>query len=107
MAQRRARRSRRAGVGLWVLLSLGVLGTAMQDGYAQGGGPPGGFVRVLALDPVNSNTLYAGTDGGVFKSTSGGTNWTAAGLTDSYVRALAIDPSTPSSVYAGTSGGVF
>jgi len=36
-------------------------------------GPEGGDVSVLVIDPVNTDTLYAGTGGGVFKSTDGGT----------------------------------
>ena len=58
--------------------------------------------------------LYAGTyDGGVFKSTNGGENWSAVNtgltLTDVDVDALAIDPTTPTTLYAGISygGGVF
>ena len=32
----------------------------------------------LAIDPVTSTILYAGTEGGgVFKSTNGGGNWSA------------------------------
>ena len=39
-------------------------------------GPEGGTVRVLAVDPTNTSTLYIGTEtGGVFKSTDGGANW--------------------------------
>jgi hypothetical protein len=52
-------------------------------------------------------TLYAGTGGaGVFKSTDGGTTWSAAGLSGNRVFALAIDPTTPSTLYAGTNAGV-
>ncbi len=49
----------------------------------QGGGPPGGAVLTMAIDPVNHNTLYAGTNSGVFKTTNGGDSWIAAnnGLT--------------------------
>src|SRR5215213_2054963 len=77
-------------------------------------GPDGGRVQTLAIDPVNPNTIYAGTDnGGVFKSTNGGNLWTKAsiGLTGSLVsvRALAINPSNPSIIYAGIAnpGGIF
>ena len=75
-------------------------------------GPEGGEVFALAIDPVTSTTLYAGTQGGgVFKSTNSGASWSAVntGLTNTEVRALAIDPTTPTTVYAGTgsSGGVF
>ncbi|MFA5873549.1 MAG: hypothetical protein WC832_06260, partial [Anaerolineales bacterium] len=64
-------------------------------------------VRALAIDPTTPSTLYAGTYGGVFKSTNGGGNWSAlnTGLTNTDVYALAIDPTTPSTLYAGTHGG--
>ena len=66
-------------------------------------------MSALAIDPSAPATLYAGTGGGVFKSTNGGGSWTAinAGLITSSVHALAIDPSAPATLYAGTSGGVF
>jgi photosystem II stability/assembly factor-like uncharacterized protein len=43
----------------------------------------------------------------LFKSTNGGTNWTAinTGLTNTFVNALAINPQTPDTLYAGTDGG--
>ncbi|MEI6206917.1 MAG: SUMF1/EgtB/PvdO family nonheme iron enzyme [Desulfuromonadales bacterium] len=73
--------------------------------------PSGGSnVYSLAIDPSDPQTIYAGTiGGGVFKSTNGGTNWSAVstGLTNTNVNSLAIDPSTPQTIYAGTSGGVF
>ena len=73
----------------------------------QGGGPYGGNVQALAIDPSSPSTLYTGTAGaGIFKSTNGGKGWTAvnAGLTNKDVLALAVDPSTPSTLYAGTNG---
>ncbi|MEI6205239.1 MAG: FG-GAP-like repeat-containing protein [Desulfuromonadales bacterium] len=74
-------------------------------------GPFGGTVYTIAIDRSNPQTLYAGTwGGGVFKSTNGGSSWSAinSGLTKSTINALAIDPSTPQTVYAGTwGGGVF
>ena len=72
-------------------------------------GPEGG-IYALAIDPATPTTLYAGTGGGVFKSTNGGGNWSAVntGLTNTNVYALAIDPATPTTLYAGThDGGVF
>jgi hypothetical protein len=36
-------------------------------------------VNAFLVDPTNSNTLYAGTDIGVFVSTNGGTNWAPFG----------------------------
>ena len=59
----------------------------------------------LAMDPSSPETVYAGTDEGVFKSTDGGASWIAAnsGLADfTTVFALAIVPSSPETVYAGT-----
>jgi photosystem II stability/assembly factor-like uncharacterized protein len=64
----------------------------------------------LAINPINSNVLYAGTSfAGVFKTINGGGSWITktAGLTNTYVTALAINPLTPATVYAGTSAGVF
>ena len=72
-------------------------------------GPEGGIINALAIDPVTPSTLYAGTEGGVFKTTDGGANWSAVstGLTHTNVLALALDPATPTTLYAGTYGGVF
>ena len=81
--------------------------------------------KVLAIDPRNPDTVYAGlvrfwtpTTGGVFKTTNGGRSWRAmnAGLGGARsVSALAIDPQVPATIYAGTipdqetgrGGGVF
>jgi hypothetical protein len=66
-------------------------------------------VITLAIDPTNTSTLYAGTEGGVFKSTDWGGSWSAinSGLTNTHVWALAIDPTNTSTLYAGTEGGAF
>jgi photosystem II stability/assembly factor-like uncharacterized protein len=43
-----------------------------------GGGLRTGWVRAFAFDPVNTQTVYAGTGSdGVFKSTDGGSTWAA------------------------------
>src|SRR3989475_6826596 len=68
-------------------------------------GASSGLVSALAVDPTNTNTVYAGTvGGGVWKSTDGGGNWSP--LTDGQpslaIGSLAIDPSHPNIVYAGT-----
>jgi photosystem II stability/assembly factor-like uncharacterized protein len=65
-------------------------------------------VNAIAVDPINSTTIYAGSDGGIFKSIDGGSSWTAIGLTNLIVRSIAIDPSNPSRIFAGTLGqGIF
>jgi len=75
------------------------------------GGPEGGPVIALAVDPQTPSVVYAGAQfGGVFKTATGGSFWTPIdnGLASPQVHALAIDPKTPSVVYAGTAlGGVF
>jgi photosystem II stability/assembly factor-like uncharacterized protein len=66
-----------------------------------------------AINPADPQILYAPgdvyagfppniTDGGLFKSTDGGTNWSASGLTKTFVRVVAIDPFSPNTLYAGT-----
>src|SRR5262249_6828389 len=71
------------------------------------------IVDTLVIDPSTPSTLYAGTNdyyypvarSGVYKSTNGGTSWTAmSGLTN-IVNVLTTDPSTPDTLYAGTNGG--
>jgi uncharacterized repeat protein (TIGR01451 family) len=74
------------------------------------GGPYGGVVPALAIDPSTPSTLYAGTDEGVYKSTDSGDTWAPAnvGLSNEHVSSLAIDPRNPSTLYAAVySGGVF
>lgn len=56
------------------------------------------------------STLYAGTQGGVFKSTNAGSTWSPFdnGLMGSRIWGLAIDPHEPHTLHAGTGGnGVF
>ncbi|MGE0128039.1 MAG: hypothetical protein AB7U82_08165 [Blastocatellales bacterium] len=68
-----------------------------------------GRVSAVALDPrydgVNNQTVYiGGAQGGVWKSTDNGANWTP--LTDSQpslaMGAIAVDPKNPNVIYAGT-----
>ena len=62
----------------------------------------------MAIDPVTPTTIFAGF-GLLFKSTDGGTNWTAVnnGLPNTHIRTIAINPSDSDIVYVGTSSGVF
>jgi len=68
----------------------------------------------LAIDPKNTNIIYAGIkgfsdrgDGGVIKSTDGGITWSQMnnGLTNRYIQSLAIDPQNTNIIYAGVEGG--
>jgi photosystem II stability/assembly factor-like uncharacterized protein len=74
------------------------------------------FVDVLAIDPTDSNTLYAvvspgfeTTKKGLYKTTDGGVTWfgLGIGLQGVEIRALAIDPNNPRIVFAGTDTGAF
>lgn len=82
-------------------------------------GLPAITVLALAIDRQNPSTIYAGTHAptsndwdkeiGVFKTTDGGGNWSAAntGLIATSVLDVVVDPQTPATVYAGSSRGVF
>jgi hypothetical protein len=77
-------------------------------------------VTVLASDPLDSNTLYAATQGiythprgfrGIFKTLDGGTTWSPINngldrLTQvgAAITAMVADPTNPGTIYAGTSG---
>jgi hypothetical protein len=51
------------------------LNAATPTWSAAGNGIPDVPVNAFAIDPTNSNNLYAGTDIGVYRSTDGGANW--------------------------------
>jgi photosystem II stability/assembly factor-like uncharacterized protein len=64
-----------------------------------------GAITSLAVDPVQSWVLYAGTaGGGLCKSASAGLSWAAAntGVTQPYINAVWIHPSSPATVLAGS-----
>jgi hypothetical protein len=75
---------------------------------------PTPYVDVLAIDPAEPATLYAGTVGPqFFKSIDSGNTWAyvGEGPNDPWgydsATALAISPATPATVYAGTWYGLF
>ena len=64
-----------------------------------------GRIAAMAASQQNGNVVYIGAaEGGVWKTTDGGTTWTA--LTDQQpsmaIGALAIDPQNANTIYAGT-----
>ncbi len=70
----------------------------------------GGRIRAIAVHPSDPNTVYLGAvAGGVWKSTNGGSSWTALNdfMENLAVCALVIDPNNPNIVYAGTGEGFF
>ena len=70
--------------------------------------PLGGGVgrgNCICIDPANSNNLWIGSpDGGLWKSTNGGTNWTTSTdlFTDLGVSDVAIDPTNSNIMYVAT-----
>ncbi len=72
-------------------------------------GPPGGSAFSLTFDPQSPATVYAGTRGGIFKSTDGGSTWSPmnTGLPrpgiefgGPWIPAVAIDPRGSGRLYA-------
>lgn len=61
-----------------------------------------GYVYHLAIDPVNTDILYAGTSSGVYRSTDTGTTWSSTGFSNGQVNAVLLDPADHSNIYAGT-----
>src|SRR6266508_1335407 len=97
-----------AGISNWVQMGP----TAIPKGqtYSPARVLVTGRVTAIVVDPSNTNIIYIGTaQGGVWKTTDGGLNWTAK--TDNEVSlaigALAMDPSNHLILYAGTGEGNF
>ena len=73
------------------------------------------YMMSVAVDPNNSNTIYAGayfnnsTSGGIFKSVDAGATWTAInnGLAIDTVNTLKVDPADSNKVYAGLVRGLY
>jgi len=81
-----------------------------KDYFWKNVGPAGESILALAVDPLTTTIIYAGTDsGGVFKSTDGGENWNTinTGLPKTHVNDIAINPLTPATLYVGTDSGLF
>jgi len=69
-----------SGQHIWKTTNLSTAtGASPVTWTAAGNGIPDVPVDAFAIDPQNSNTLYAGTDIGVYTSIDGGANWTPYG----------------------------
>ena len=101
-----------AGLFLFCLLVLPSTSFAGTNQWTSNG-PYGGLINSVAVSPnfASDQTLFAATWGGVFKSTNGGTSWSAvnSGLTGTTVNSVAVSPNfaTDHTLFAGTWGGVF
>jgi hypothetical protein len=67
-----------------------------------------GMTYAIAVDPSNSDIVYAGGNPQLYKSTNAGTSWfvSSTGLTG-YAYSIAINPNNTNVLYAATSQGVF
>jgi photosystem II stability/assembly factor-like uncharacterized protein len=70
--------------------------------------PGNGRVNMVALDPTNAQTIYAGTPAsGLWKSTNGGNGWTPlfTDLPSMGVSGIAVHPTASDTVYIATGDG--
>ena len=82
--------------------------TPMGPTSSTGGYAGIGRINAIAFDPGNSSVIYIGSaGGGVWKTTNGGTSWTA--LTDFGpslgVSSILVDPASPNTIYVATGDG--
>jgi photosystem II stability/assembly factor-like uncharacterized protein len=61
-------------------------------------------VHSLAIDPINANVVYAGSFGGLAKTTDGGVTWRylSDAWTSQSVSSIAVSPNASNVVYVGT-----
>jgi hypothetical protein len=65
--------------------------------------PEGDWLMPYVIDPVNPQTLYAGTNMGIYKTTNRGSSWTLLHQPFDYLvsaTALAVAPGNPQIIYA-------
>ena len=70
--------------------------------------PPNTSMNAIAFDPNNSNTIYAGTDGGAYVSFDSGETWNQVNeglLGATVVYSIVVDKD--SNIYAATPYGIF
>lgn len=73
-------------------------------------GPFGGYLKALALDPSDMNTLYCASyssNARIFKSTDAGDSWNYRSKLPNYVYCLDIDPNNSNIIYAGSFGVIY
>ncbi|MEY4105757.1 MAG: hypothetical protein RL181_99, partial [Bacteroidota bacterium] len=102
-----------AGGGLWKTTNGGSSWTSLTDNLASIG------TSGLVINPTNTDIMYLATgdgDGydtysyGVLKTTDGGTNWSATGLTFTpgwVIYKIVMHPNDPNTLLVGTNGGIF
>lgn len=79
---------------------------SVQDELWSSSGPAGGYGARLAISTSNPDVLYAGSYGGVYRSTDGGVTWVRTTIHSS-IFALQVAPDDALVAYAGTPNGVY
>jgi hypothetical protein len=96
-----------AGEHIWKTTTLSSFGEdALPTWVSSGNGIPDVPVNAIAVDPTDSNRVFAGTDIGVYVSLDGGANWVpfGSGLPRVAVFDLAITNVAPRQVRIATHG---
>lgn len=91
------------GTAKWQFLGPNNMTFPYQWGF--GLGPGSGRINAAVFDPVAKNTFYVGgAEGGIWKTSNNGANWTPLGDTWPYicVSSIGIDPVNPKNIYVGT-----
>lgn len=70
-------------------------------------GPYGGYLHSLTRSPSNLDIIYAGTEGGVFKSTNNSASWARTGHPVIPVYAVKVNPTEPQTIIVGSEDGVY
>ena len=75
------------------------------NNFGAGWGIDAGRVTAVAVDPRSDDTVYMGAaDGGIWKTTDGGANWSSIGdqLDTQAIGAIALATGNPDTLYVGT-----
>jgi len=90
------------GGGRWQQINNGLIPSEILDASLALG------LNALMIDPQQTDTVYAGTTKGLFKSVNKGDSWVRIGatMTDQYISSLAIDRNDPHILYAGGRAGI-
>src|SRR5262249_16954945 len=67
-----------------------------------------GQITSLAIDPFNSNVIFAGTDRGLLRSTDACAHWNIlTGVPGTFIPSIVFDSQTSGTLYVSGSGGVW
>lgn len=97
-----AYRSTNSGTG-WTKINNGLIPAEILDASLALG------VNTLVIDPQHTDTIYAGTTKGLFKSSTMGNGWVriAENISDQYISSAVIDSSDPRILYIGGRAGIY